>query len=319
MSMDPWAAEEFGGAKLGDGRLTQRLIQVASAFADRPTASIPGACSGWAETQATYRFFDQASEKKQGLGWEDVLTPHMECTLARMHSHRVVLCLQDTTELDFNGQSIPGTGTPQLRDPARPVSASHLCRHPEREPLGILDAWIWAREFKDADGKRPGILESTRWIEGYERVAEAAARMPDTRLVYVGDREGDIIVCCSAGMRWECPLTCCCVPNTIAAFPMGTSCGRKSSRAKVLGEIEFTLPARGAQAARLVRQQLFACRVELSDGQGGRFPVTCVIAQEIGAPQRRQADRMASADQSHRRKPRSGHRTDQLVSRQVGN
>jgi hypothetical protein len=110
MSMDPWAVEEFGGAKLGDGRLTQRLIQVASAFADRPTASIPGACSGWAETQATYRFFDQASEKKQGLGWEDVLTPHMECTLARMHSHRVVLCLQDTTELDFNGQSIQGLG-----------------------------------------------------------------------------------------------------------------------------------------------------------------------------------------------------------------
>jgi hypothetical protein len=53
MNMDQWAAEEFGGAKLGDGRLTKRLIQVASAFADRPTASIPGACSGWVETQCS--------------------------------------------------------------------------------------------------------------------------------------------------------------------------------------------------------------------------------------------------------------------------
>lgn len=63
--MDNWAAEEFGGAELGDGRLTKRLIMLASDFADKPTASIPGACSGWAETQAAYRFFDQASDKKQ--------------------------------------------------------------------------------------------------------------------------------------------------------------------------------------------------------------------------------------------------------------
>ena len=66
--MDDWAAKEFGGAKLGDGRLTNRLIKIASAFAERPTASIPGACAGWVETQAAYRFFDQASEEKQGLG-----------------------------------------------------------------------------------------------------------------------------------------------------------------------------------------------------------------------------------------------------------
>ncbi|MBL8406456.1 MAG: transposase, partial [Candidatus Accumulibacter sp.] len=45
--MDDWAAKEFGGAKLGDGRLTNRLIKIASAFAERPTASIPGACAGW--------------------------------------------------------------------------------------------------------------------------------------------------------------------------------------------------------------------------------------------------------------------------------
>ncbi|SPA21499.1 transposase (fragment) [Cupriavidus taiwanensis] len=32
---------------------------------------------------------------------------------------------------------------------------------------------------------RPSIKESTRWIEGYERVAEQAAALPATRLVYV--------------------------------------------------------------------------------------------------------------------------------------
>lgn len=60
MGMDTWAVEEFGGVELGDARLNKRLIKLASDFADKPTASIPGACSGWAETQAAYRFFDQA-------------------------------------------------------------------------------------------------------------------------------------------------------------------------------------------------------------------------------------------------------------------
>ena len=53
---------------------------------------------------------------------------------------------------------------------------------PEREPLGILDAWMWARQAKGSDGTRPGIPESQRWIEGYERLAETAATMPDTRM-----------------------------------------------------------------------------------------------------------------------------------------
>ena len=36
---------------------------------------------------------------------------------------------------------------------------------------------------------RGGPKESVRWIEGYERIAEMAAQLPDTRLVYVAGRE----------------------------------------------------------------------------------------------------------------------------------
>ena len=59
--------------------------------------------------------------------------------------------------------------------------------------MGVLDAWIWAREQRNADGVRPGQLESTRWTEGYERIAEIAAAMPGTRLDYMADREGDLM------------------------------------------------------------------------------------------------------------------------------
>ena len=108
--MMTWAAEEFAGAVLGDARLNKRLIKLAARFADKPTASIPGACPDWAETQAVYRFFDQASHEKRPMGWQDILDPHITQTEARMRQHPVVLCLQDTTELDFNGPSIDGLG-----------------------------------------------------------------------------------------------------------------------------------------------------------------------------------------------------------------
>jgi hypothetical protein len=38
-----------------------------------------------------------------------------------------------------------------------------------------------------------GLRESARWREGDERVAELAAERPDPRLVYVADREADIV------------------------------------------------------------------------------------------------------------------------------
>lgn len=56
---------------------------------------------------------------------------------------------------------------------------------PQRLPLGILDNWMWARPL--------GTLESRRWVEGYERVAERAQKLSGTRLVYVADREADML------------------------------------------------------------------------------------------------------------------------------
>ncbi|MCW8226550.1 IS4 family transposase, partial [Verminephrobacter eiseniae] len=64
---------------------------------------------------------------------------------------------------------------------------------PEREPLGITDARMWARTPKAHDGTRAGVRESLRWSEAYERIGEMAQTLTDTRLVCVGDREADIV------------------------------------------------------------------------------------------------------------------------------
>jgi hypothetical protein len=62
--------------------------------------------------------------------------------------------------------------------------------------LGVLNAWMWAREKKPPDGVRAGLLESTRWVEGYERLAEFARELPATRFVVAG---GDGV--CAAGVH----------------------------------------------------------------------------------------------------------------------
>jgi hypothetical protein len=157
--------------------------------------------------------------------------------------------LQDTTELDFNGQSIDGLG------PLSYEAQRGLYVHPtyavstDREPLGVLDAWMWAREPKDANGQRPGIKESTRWIEGYERVAELAAELPDTRLVYVADRESDMIELMAAPGELETPADWLLRAQHDRALPDGQKLWQTVTSGEELGGISS--PCRRDMARKL--------------------------------------------------------------------
>ena len=214
----------------------------------------------------------------------DILEPHRQCTRARMAQHPVVLCLQDTTELDFNGQAIAGLGP--LSDEAQRGMYVHptYAVSPVREPLGVLDAWMWARDPKAPDGTRPGIKESVRWREGYERVAELAAELPQTRLVYVADRESDIRELMVRARDLGTPADWLLRAQHNRALPEGGRLWAKVLASPPLGEIRFTLPRGRGRTAREVRQELYAQCVALSDGRRGTFEVTCLVAREIGAP-----------------------------------
>ena len=105
-----WAVTEFESINLGDPRRNRRAIRLIERLSAKPTASIPQACGDWADTMAAYRFFGN-----EEIEWEGILAPHIESSVARMAVHPVVLCIQDTTELDFNGNTVQirniGTGS----------------------------------------------------------------------------------------------------------------------------------------------------------------------------------------------------------------
>jgi hypothetical protein len=188
-----------------------------------------------------------------------------------MVEHPVVLCLQDTTELDFNGQGIAGLGPLSYEAQRGLYLHPTYAVSPTREPLGVLDAWMWAREPKAPDGTRPGITESVRWSEGYARVAELAAELPETRLVYVADRASDIRELMVRARDLDTPADWLLRSQHNRALPEGGRLWAKVLASPPLGEIRFTLPGGRERTAREVRQALYAERVSLSDGRRGTF------------------------------------------------
>lgn len=274
-----WAEEEFATLELGDKRLSKRLVKLVEQLAAKPTASIPAACASWGDTAAAYRMLDN-----ERCDWREIIEAHGRCTLQRMADLPVVLCLHDTTELDFNGQTIEGLG------PLSYEAQRGMYLHPtyavstEREPLGVLDAWMWARQARDAHGQRGGICESTRWIESYERLAERAAELPQTRLVQIGDRESDILELMQRAHAVGWPVDLLVRSQHNRRLPDGTRLWDEVQGSELLGRIEFTLGARAGRRARVVRQELRIKRVTLSHERTGVIEMTCLVASEVGAP-----------------------------------
>ena len=56
--MQKWVEEELKTTPLGDKRRTQRLMKIVSNLSAKPEASVPEASGTWAETKATYDFWD---------------------------------------------------------------------------------------------------------------------------------------------------------------------------------------------------------------------------------------------------------------------
>ena len=87
---------EVASIDLGDRRLNRRAQRMLEILGNKPSVSIPAACGGWGETRAAYRLFNHPA-----VTAEAVLAPHVACTEGRLREHPRVLCIQDTTELDY--------------------------------------------------------------------------------------------------------------------------------------------------------------------------------------------------------------------------
>ena len=270
-----WATKEFKDIDLGDKRLNERAEKLAYRLGQTPSESIPNACKGWAETQSAYRFYSNDS-----VNWEKILEPHWQCSVQRMKKHAVVLNIQDTTELNFNGKQIEGLGPLSYEAQRGMYLHATYAITTDREPLGVMDAWMWSRQFRDDQGVRKGMNESTRWLEGYERVVEQALKLPDTRQVYVADREADILALFAKGHEQHYKADLLIRSRHNRSLPGGGKLWDQVQQSEALGQIHFTLAAGRNRKARKVTQSLRVKRVQLKGG----IEVSCLIATEENAP-----------------------------------
>jgi hypothetical protein len=201
LEADHWAENEFGGAPLGDTRLSRRLVNVAASKADVPDRSFSGVAKGdWAAVKAFYRMIDHPDES--AVNMPNILLPHRERTVRRMQGQKTVLCVQDGSDLDYSNlaecKGLGEIGTNQTGAKSRGLHLhSTLAVAPNGLPLGVLRAQCIAPEGKSPEENRPTFdipIEEKRtfvWIEHHRDLVEVAARMPHTRLIDVCDREAD--------------------------------------------------------------------------------------------------------------------------------
>src|SRR5512143_1151657 len=267
----------MGDLDLGDVRRTRQLIRLVENLSAQPLGSIPVASGGWAETKAAYRLLDNPA-----LEWRELLEVHTQQTRERMIGQPVVLCIQDSTELDFSTQ--PGiAGLGRLSYEAQHGMYVHptLVVTPQGAALGVVDAWMWARAPKG----KAAVKESMRWLEGYGIVAELAEVTPETRVVYLADREGDIRALMDDAARRGTPADWLIRARHERKTALGDKLWARLGASEPLGEIEFTLPAAPGRPSRQVQQLLYLQRVTLPAQKGApSVAVTALLAREKHPP-----------------------------------
>ncbi len=198
-----WAEAEFGGAVLGDLRLTKRLVQLARQRGAKMQASIAESCGGPSGSRAAYRFYDNPQ-----VNMEAIQIPHRATTVERMRGEAVVLAVQDTTQVDLTRHAHTA-GLGYLQDLAHRGYLVHstMMVTPQRVPLGLIQQQVWVRDEAEYGKRqkrheRPMVeKESQKWLTSLEAAAAVQRELPETRVVSVGDSEADIFALFAASLE----------------------------------------------------------------------------------------------------------------------
>jgi hypothetical protein len=193
-----WAEQEFGQCELGDPRRTRRLVKIVGDQAAQPNGSYSRASGGKRhQLKGYYRFVNNQREE---LNLESLLHTHRTQTLRRMKRESTVLIVQDTTELNFSTrpacEGLGSIGSNQTGAQSRGLDLHSALAVGGQSglPLGVLRLHGYAPE--PAQGKDPTRpiqeKESYRWLEAYTDACGLAARIPETRVISLADREADM-------------------------------------------------------------------------------------------------------------------------------
>ena len=292
-------SDELRGIDLGDKRLNKRSQLLISSLAIDPHLSINASCDGWSETHAAYEFLDNGR-----VGPAKILCPHRTATLRRMRSHPVVLIPQDTTELDDTAH--PAKDAKCLNMPKRFGFYEHLqlAVTPEGLPLGVVGTESFDREPESlgkSHGRRTMAIqdkESNRWLSGYQNACTLQELCPETQVVSLADREGDIYDLYTeyrdhVGPRAEFVIRAQQARSTLERNPAagpGVFCKvlDEARKSPLLETQTIKLPATSKRESRQACLEIRALTVTVKPPHARKYmqPVTMnvVLVEEVGGP-----------------------------------
>lgn len=264
-----WVIREFAQAQLPDERLHRRLEMIVSAFAQKPTASIPQACANWGEAKGAYRFLEN-----ERVVAKDLRQAHHLATLDRVKAHAVVLAIQDTTALNYSthpktqGLGLLGSHSPKT---IGLWLHSMVAVSPKGEPLGWLHNVIGVRQPRGVGRPRKKPKESLRWVESLQACQELALQCPQTLWVNVADREGDFYELFEQALKvsgaGQVHLLVRAYQDRRLANSQGTL-WPEVGRQPVAASLAIRVGRKGDQPSRMTRLNLRFCPVELQAPRG---------------------------------------------------
>jgi Transposase DNA-binding len=193
--MGQWIETELAESQVQEERHQKRLAHLLGRLSEQSPSSIPQAWHGWAETVAAYRFWDNPQ-----VGLTEILSGHQHATLERVQAEEVVLLVQDTTFLNYGTlQGNKGVGTIQGKSREEYLLHPTVAFPPERVNLGVVGLRMGQRPEEPVAHERArkpiAEKERYRWLQGSQLACEVQQRCPNTLVVNVADREGDIQEC----------------------------------------------------------------------------------------------------------------------------
>lgn len=298
-----WTEIEFETIDLGDQRLNRRAIHILDSLGLAPGRTIPQTFQTWAEIKACYHFFDNYL-----VSDEKLLQPHIEKTIERINEYPIVLLASDTSEIDYSSKEAM-LGRERLSNKHKKGLWLHatIAVTPERLTLGIIDADFWSRQPEKAEESsayhtardRAPIenKESYRWLKSYQKACEIAKAAPNTQIIYMADRECDIIELFDTAneLKKQGPSANFIIRSQYDRLTEEHDADLKKAYKKLkeklreaspLGEIEFTIPSTEKRKGRKVKQTLKAITAILKPkNKNIKTKINAVMAMEENPPE----------------------------------
>jgi hypothetical protein len=146
---------------------------VASCMAAKPDQSLPHQTAGWGELIGAYRLFNNSDVEPTAIQQGHWRITHQACA-----GHPIVLCVQDTSELDYSGYSAKkGLGKISRQNGQGLLQHSVLAVLPNGQLLGLLHQRCQVRvSAPENENRKAPMRDGTRGDSGPMRWRKWARR-----------------------------------------------------------------------------------------------------------------------------------------------